>query len=198
MMGEGLFNESGGSFIGHIKTNNEWLICLTAGVLAAALIALFKTDIMENAGIRQIQAEQLLMNWNVSGGFLIYLFICRGLPFYLLVILTYQTGRRIFFNIYFLYCGFSYGIQAVLLAMQYQLAGIPMYAVQMIPQIFFYLPALYLGYRPDKGNPAGRNRYGNHMARRAFAVSILLWTMGILAEWYVNPMVIEKGMKFFL
>lgn len=187
----------GGILIGHIRSNNSWLLCLTAGVLAAVLIAVCKGELMETAGIRQIQAEQLLMNWNISVGFLIYLLLCRGLPFYLLVLLTLRTGRHVFFNLYFIYCGFSYGVQTVLFAMQYQLDGIPMCIVQVLPQIFFYLPALYLGYRLSEVR-FGRSGYGNSDVIRTAAASIFLWTIGILAEWYVNPFVIQACMKFFL
>ncbi|MGN0205012.1 MAG: hypothetical protein ACI4BB_10745 [Coprococcus sp.] len=167
--------------------DHVWLLWLSTGVLAAVLLALCRMDIMETAGFRQMQAEQLLMNWNTSSDFLIYLFLCRGIPFYLLVLLTLKTGRCLFFNLYFLYCGFTYGVQAVLLAMQYGFAGIFICFFQFMPQLIFYLPALYLGYG------LGKKRY-----HRAVGGSIILWTIGLLTEWYINPLIMSAGMKIFL
>lgn len=153
---------------------------------------------MAAAGVRHVQAEELLLDWQSSGDFFLYILFCRGLPFYLLLLLTLRTGRRIFFHFYFLYCGFSYGVQAVLLTIQYQLAGVPIYAAQIIPQIFFYVPALYLGYRLSEDHMDRKKWYTGKERYRLAAASFLLWTTGIVLEWYVNPFIIRTGMKIFL
>lgn len=174
---------------------NVWLLWLSAGVLAAVLLAVCRMDIMETAAFRQIKAEQLLMDWETSAGFLMYLFLCRGLPFYLLVLLTIKTRRSLFFNFYFLYCGFTYGIQALILAMQLRFQGIIICILQCMPQILFYLPAIYLGYGLVEKR-SGISRFGND--HRACIGSIFLWTVGLLTEWYFNPFIIGAGMKIFL
>lgn len=183
---------TGGIFIGHIHKKDGWLLCLAAGILTAVMIALFRTEMMSNVGIRQALAGQLLLNWKTSSGFLFYLLLCRGMPFYLLILLTLKTGSYTFFYLYFFYCGFSYGVEAVLLTMQYQLAGLPIFLLQILPQIFCYLPALYLGY----GLAAAQ--FGRRNSRRAAGISLLLWTTGLLMEWYINPHIIRFGMRLFL
>lgn len=182
----------GGFFIGRIKKHHGWLPSLSIGILAAVLLALFRTEMMDTVGAGQIQAEQVVINGPVSGSYFYYLLLCRGLPFYLLLMITLRTGKRTFFNFYFAYCGFVYGVQAVLLTMQYQLAAIPVLTAQLMPQVLCYGAALYLGYG------LVTDVYSRSTMRRKAGVCALIWTVGLAAEWYLNPLVLKFCMKYLL
>lgn len=147
---------------------------------------------MEAVGHQQIQSGQMLMNWPLSAGFFYYLLFCRGLPFYLLLMITLRTGKRTFFYCYFAYCGFVYGVQAVLLTMYYQFAAIPLLAAQLMPQVLCYGAALYLGYGIVS------DIYNRSAVRKRAGLCALLWTAGLAAEWYLNPLVLKFCMKNFL
>lgn len=162
------------------------------GVLLAVILAFIRTDIMQAVGSGQAQNEQLMMNWSVSAEFLYYLLFFRGLPFYLLILITIKTGSRLFFYLYFIYGGFAYGVQAVLLTMYYQAAGIPIFLFQICPQVFCYIPALLVGYRLTLMSD------GQQSKGRMAVLAVLIWTVGLIMECYVNPYVIKFCMKAIL
>ncbi len=182
----------GGFFIGQTRKYHGWLICLGTGILAAVLLALLHTEMMDTVGASRVWHGEIMFFGQPPAGYFFYLLMCRGLPFYLLLMITWRTGKRTFFNLYFIYCGFVYGVQAILLTMQYQLSAVWLLMAQLMPQVLCYGAALYLGY--------GMN--GDIDSRRTIlkktGLCALIWTAGLAAEWYLNPFVLNFCMKYLL
>ncbi|MFR3434873.1 MAG: hypothetical protein ACLTSO_02855 [Coprococcus sp.] len=81
----------------------------------------------------------------------IYLFLCRCIPFYLLIALTFKTRRKIFCHLYFWYIGFIYGTVGLLSAFEYGITGLILCIFRLLPQVCFYVPALYATWRMTAG-----------------------------------------------
>lgn len=88
---------TGGIFIRSYLSRCQWLLALSAGILFSIIIYLFSQHSLSAISSRQGDYDRLIMSWHCTPGFLIYLFLCRCLPFCLLLILTLRTGKRFFF-----------------------------------------------------------------------------------------------------
>ena len=185
---------TGGIFIRSDLSRCQWLLALSAGILFSIIIYLFSQHSLSAISSRQGDYDRLIMSWHCTPGFLIYLFLCRCLPFFLLLILTLRTGKRFFFYLYFLYIGFVYGAQSILSAAEYQFFGLLLCFFRLAPQIFFYLPALFLAWHLA-GNPGYPFLSGK---RRLFLISMLLWIVGTLSEWALNPYFLKFGIQLLL
>ncbi|MBT9774372.1 hypothetical protein GPK82_14465 [Coprococcus catus] len=90
--------------------------------------------------------------------------------------------------------GFVYGAQSILSAAEYQFFGLLLCFFRLAPQIFFYLPALFLAWHLA-GNPGYPFLSGK---RRLFLISMLLWIVGTLSEWALNPYFLKFGIQLLL
>jgi len=172
----------------------QWLCGLSAGILFSIIIYFFAQDTLTALCSRQSEYDRLILNWQSTPGFLIYLFLCRCLPFCLLLILTIRSQKRFFFHLYCLYAGFIYGAESLLSASEYKLCGMLLCFFRITPQIFFYLPALFFVWHlaDSPGHPL---LTGN---RRLWLFALLFWILGIAAEWGVNPYFIQFGIHLLL
>lgn len=185
---------TGGIFIRSSLSNFQWLFTLTAGILFAIILYLFAQDSLTALISRQENYDRLIMNWHCTPGLLIYLLLCRCLPFFLLLLLTLRTGKSFFFHLYFAYIGFIYGAQCLLSADAYQFYGLLLCFFRLAPQIIFYLPALFFAWHLTDipGHSPVFNR------KSLFLISLFLWIIGISAEWGLNPYFLRFGIRLLL
>jgi hypothetical protein len=181
---------SGGVLIRKIIQNGNWLIGLTTGVLAAMMLSFSGSDRMTAVGSDYITSRYLLMNASVSSDFFIYLLFCRGIPFFLLLILTTKTDYRTFIMLYLFYCGFSYGTQAVLLTLYEHWNAFLIIIAQLLPQIICYIPALFFACKIPCSD--------SHKKKQYFFAGFFLWLCGIAAEYMLNPYFLKFSMKILL
>ncbi|MFR6157132.1 MAG: hypothetical protein ACLUI7_08125 [Coprococcus sp.] len=123
----------------------------------------------------------------------IYLFLCRCIPFYLLIALTFKTRRKSSV-IYFWYIGFIYGTVGLLSAFEYGITGLILCIFRLLPQVCFYVPALYATWRMTAG-------FTDHLLpinKRLLVIGLLLWTIGTAVEWAFNPVLLQYGIQLLL
>lgn len=99
----------------------------------------------------QSDYDRFILDFTTDSGFFIYLFLCRCIPFYLLIALTFKTRRKIFCHLYFWYIGFIYGTVGLLSAFEYGITGLILCIFRLLPQVCFYVPALYATWRMTAG-----------------------------------------------
>ena len=152
---------------------------------------------MQNQGIEcstgQLDYDRLILNWQCTPGYFIYLFLCRCLPFYLLILLTIRIRNRFFCHLYFWYIGFIYGIEGLISAAEYGITGLFLCFFRMIPQILFYVPALWMVWQTAK---EGSSRFS--VSRHFLLTVLLLWTAGAAIESIVNPYFLQFGIQLLL
>lgn len=141
----------------------------------------------------QFDYDRLILNWQCTPGYFIYLFLCRCLPFYLLTVLTMRIRNRFFCHLYFWYVGFIYGTECLISAAEYGSTGLFLCFFRMIPQILFYVPALWMVWQAAEEE---RSRFSG--SRRLFLTGLLLWTAGAALESMVNPYILQFGIRLFL
>ena len=163
-------------------------------MLLAIIILLMTQDGSSSAFFCQSDYDRFILDFTADRGFFIYLFFCRCLPFYLLIALTFKTGRKIFCHLYFWYIGFIYGALGLLSAFEYGITGLILCIFRLLPQAFFYIPALYIAWHMTAGS-TDRLLPGNS---RLLGASLLLWTIGTITEWALNPILLQHIIQLLL
>ena len=167
---------------------------MTGGILISAALYLLIQGQWADLSLRQSDYDQLIMNWQCTPGFLIYLFLCRCLPFYLLIMITIRTRKSFFCHLYFGYIGFIYGSEVLISAFEYGISGWCLCFFRIMPQILFYAPALWIIWHMI-------NNSSGHISsniRQLFLIDIFLWTAGTLTEWFLNPYFLAHKIFFEL
>ena len=102
--------------------------------------------------------------------------------------------RSIFCHLYFWYIGFIYGTVGLLSAFEYGITGLILCIFRLLPQVCFYVPALYATWRMTAG-------FTDHLLpinKRLLVIGLLLWTIGTAVEWAFNPVLLQYGIQLLL
>ena len=153
------------------------------GILLSIVLLLMTQGSSPSTFFCQSDYDRFILDFTTDSGFFIYLFLCRCIPFYLLIALTFKTRRKIFCHLYFWYIGFIYGTVGLLSAFEYGITGLILCIFRLLPQVCFYVPALYATWRMTAG-------FTDHLLpinKRLLVIGLLLWTIGTAVEWAFNP-----------
>lgn len=164
------------------------------GILLSIVLLLMTQGSSPSTFFCQSDYDRFILNFTTDSGFFIYLFLCRCIPFYLLIALTFKTRRKIFCHLYFWYIGFIYGTVGLLSAFEYGITGLILCIFRLLPQVCFYVPALYATWRMTAG-------FTDHLLpinKRLLVIGLLLWTIGTTVEWAFNPVLLQYGIQLLL
>ena len=82
----------------------------------------------------------------------------------------------------------------LLSAFEYGITGLILCIFRLLPQVCFYVPALYATWRMTAG-------FTDHLLptnKRLLVIGLLLWTIGTAVEWAFNPVLLQYGIQLLL
>ena len=177
---------TGGIFLRHLMFSRyQWLIDLSIGIFLSLIMALLANTALTTLSLTQFNYDRQMMTSDATINVLIYLFLCRCLPFFLLILLTLRAEKRFFCHVYLIYVGFLYGVQSLLSAMAYGRNGWTVIFFHVFPQVLFYIPAFGLIWQLVGWV------HGFSGRKQRLVVAVFLWILGTLAEWKINPYVMR-------
>lgn len=169
----------------------DFLACFLAGILLANFLG---ADIFQENGsltryyLKQfqyadIQGQELL--WHVCGN--------RLTLFFVLLVFGNIPKGKLTHAAFAAWSGFAYGYFCVLALSGFGAKGLLLCLVALFPQFLFYVP-VYLGL-VELSEHRGEGR------RFRYLLAILLLfaglVIGILLESYINPIILQKILRFF-
>lgn len=134
-----------------------------------------------------------------SGDLFVFLLKERGLLF--LILAFFGSGRygKLFHGLFVTYLGFGTGLIFASFLLVFGMMGAVLAICSVFPQIFFYLLLYFLLFkgsgvwRRQKGEYAGDFSGKEKGAILCFyAVLAFILVLGVLAEAYMNPVILEK------
>lgn len=125
----------------------------------------------------------------------------------LLVILFFGAGKygRIFHGLFVTYAGFAGGMIFASFLLVFGAMGAILFACSFFPQILFYLPVYFFLLKASGGWARLKERKAGGFSGRekailscVFTLVLLLALFGVLAEAYLNPLILGKVSEIVL
>lgn len=169
----------------------DFLACFFVGILLANLLG---ADIFqENGSLTRYYLKQFQYSGVPSQELLWHVFCNRLTLFLTLLVLGSITRGKLIHAVFVAWSGFAYGYFCVMALCGFGAKGLLLCLLALFPQFLFYVP-VYLGLVELSEHCRVHKRF-----RYLLAVLLLLagLLIGMLLESYINPIILQKILKFF-
>ena len=179
--------------------------------LASFFLGVWCMNLWRGQQTSLVIALQQFFQWDGSGmgtpSADLFVFLLKERGMLLLVILFFGAGKygRIFHGLFVTYAGFAGGMIFASFLLVFGAMGAILFACSFFPQILFYLPVYFFLLKASGGWARLKERKAGGFSGRekailscVFTLVLLLALFGVLAEAYLNPLILGKVSEIVL